>query len=125
MRPCIRNIDKFKRCGCPEKHWDRSTGEGCPAWKEYTIPGDEGRKPIIIKDCIDCLSEHWKFVSLKLLEGNQVSIESMRNGLCEQDNDGRIVPKANKGLLALAAAMVEENKAMKAIINGHNHIQVV
>ncbi len=55
-RPCIRGLKEFQKSGCPEKHWDGK--EGCPAWKEYTIPGGEGKPPVIMKDCIDMLSEY-------------------------------------------------------------------
>jgi hypothetical protein len=90
-RPCIRGLKEFRK-GCPEKHWDGNSG--CPAWKEYTVP-QEGGKPILIKDCIDCLSEHWQFEAVKLLEGNQQATESFRNGMCQTGPDGKTYPKPN------------------------------
>jgi len=27
--PCIRNLEKFKKVGCPKQQWDGE--EGCPA----------------------------------------------------------------------------------------------
>ncbi len=104
-RPCIRGLKEFKK-GCPEKYWDGKSG--CPAWKEYTIPGDNGQKPCVIKDCIDCLSEHWQFEALKLLEGNQKATESFRNGMCQTGPDGKDYPKPDPGTLSLLR-LVQEN----------------
>ena len=94
-RPCIRDLKPFKK-GCPEKCWDGNLG--CPAWKEYTIQS-EG-KPIIMKDCIDNLSERWQFEALRLLEGNQQATESFRNGMCEEVQ-GKVVPKIDRASLSL------------------------
>ncbi len=102
-RPCIRNLDRFKKTGCPEKYWDGNSG--CPAWKEYTIPGEDGQKPQVIKDCIDVLSEHWQFEALKLLEGNQRATESFRNGMCETGRDGKVYPKPDPATLALTTVL--------------------
>ncbi|WP_320040750.1 hypothetical protein [uncultured Desulfobacter sp.] len=124
IRPCIRGLKRFEKCGCPEKYFDPATGEGCPAWKEYTIPGAPDEMPNIIKDCIDCLSEHWRFESLKLLEGNQVATESLRNGICEEGPDGFVCPKPNRDVLALAAAINAENKTLKAFIQSHNIVGI-
>jgi hypothetical protein len=96
-RPCIRGLKEFKK-GCPEKYWDGKSG--CPAWKEYTVPQEDG-KPIIIKGCIDCLSEHWLFEAIRLLEGNQKATESFRNGMCETGQDGKVRPKPDAGVLSL------------------------
>jgi|FLOH01.1.fsa_nt_gi hypothetical protein len=111
-RPCIRGLSVFKK-GCPEKYWDGSGG--CPAWKEYTIPS-EGGKPIIIKDCIDVLKEHWQFESLKLLEGNQKATESFRNGMCEEV-DGRVYPKMDRAIISLMSIIQREQEDRKLILN--------
>ncbi|MCG8551841.1 MAG: hypothetical protein MI799_15670 [Desulfobacterales bacterium] len=126
IRPCIRGLRRFEKLGCPEKAWARETGEGCPAWKEYTIPGEEGKPPIVIKDCIDSLSEHWKFESLKLLEGNQVATESLRNGMCEQGPGGEVVPKLNRGLMSLAAAINNGNRLLSSdLINSRVNMATI
>lgn len=113
-RPCIRGLKEFKK-GCPEKAWNGS--DGCPAWKEYTIPQDDS-KPILIKDCIDCLQEHWQFESLKLLEGNQRATESFRNGMCEQAGDGQVYPKTTKALLQLAGVIDQFRQETRQIEHG-------
>jgi len=96
-RPCIRGLKEFKK-GCPEKCWDKLSG--CPAWKEYTVPGEHGKPPVILKDCIDNLSEHWQFEALRLLESNQQATETFRNGMCETVN-GKTVPKMDRASLSL------------------------
>jgi len=105
-RPCIRGLKAFKK-GCPEKAWNGS--DGCPAWKEYTIPQTDG-KPIILRDCIDGLSEHWRFEALKLLEGNQKATESFRNGMCESAPDGKVYPKMDRAVLGLVEILQTEQR---------------
>jgi len=107
--PCIRGLKDFQKKGCPGKHWDKATGEGCPAWKEYTQPGEPGKPPNIIKGCIDNLSEHWQFEALKMLEGNQRATESLRNGVCEEVN-GQIYPKMDRAVLNLVAMLQQEKE---------------
>lgn len=109
-RPCIRNLDCFKKTGCPEKAWDGQ--EGCPAWKEYIVPQEGDKPPTIIKDCIDILKEHWAFEALKLLEGNQQATESFRNGMCETGPDGRVYPKPDAGICSLLSII--ENATLKS-----------
>lgn len=99
-RPCIRGLKEFKK-GCPEKAWDGNSG--CPAWKEYTIPGQGGNAPFILKDCVDCTSEYWQIEALKLLEGNQVAIETFRNNMSTEGS-----PKPDPALMKIATLM--ENK---------------
>jgi hypothetical protein len=120
VRPCIRNLDRFKKTGCPEKYWDGHSG--CPAWKEYTIPGEDGQKPQVIKDCIDCLSEHWQFEALRLLEGNQRATESFRNGMCEQGPDGRVYPKADLAMISLLSSV--KNRAGRPHRHGDNGFMI-
>lgn len=106
-RPCIRGLERFRKTGCPEKYWDGNSG--CPAWKEYTIPGEGERKPQAIKDCIDVLKENWQFEALRLLEGNQRATESFRNGMCETASDGKVYPKADVGMMTLLS-IIEHQK---------------
>jgi len=114
VRPCIRGLQCFQKSGCPEKYWDKATGEGCPAWKEYTVPS-EATKPIIIKDCIDMLSEHWQFEALKLLEGNQRATESFRNGMCDVGPDNRVYPKSDMATLSLLNVFQEINGRISSV----------
>lgn len=112
-RPCIRGLREFKK-GCPEKYWDGS--EGCPAWREYAIPTvEKGKPPRIIKDCIDCLSEHWQFEALKGLEGNQKTSESFRNGMCENIN-GKIYPKVGRGILEVMKVMQKQQDDITMLV---------
>lgn len=108
--PCIRGLKRFEKPGCPEKWFDRATGEGCPAWKEYTIPGEDGKPPTILKGCIDTLSEYWQFEAIKMMEGNQIATESLRNGLCEEVN-GETRPKPDAATMALFGVLSNGNLA--------------
>ena len=105
-RPCIRDLKPFKK-GCPEKCWDGNSG--CPAWKEYTVPGEPGNPPVILKDCVDMLTEHWSFEALKLLEGNQQATETFRNGMCEVVN-GKTVPKMDRASLSLLNVIKQQRQ---------------
>lgn len=123
--PCTQGIKCFDKSGCPEKVFERASGEGCPAWKEYTIPADgEHVKPIILKGCAHLLKEHWAFEALKLIEGNQRATESLRNGMCEQDPNGHVVPKTNRDILALAAVINKEHQTLKAFIKSGNILEI-
>ena len=108
-RPCIRGLREFKK-GCPEKYWDGNSG--CPAWKEYTVTNDGG-KPIIIKDCIDMLTEHWSFEALKLLEGNQQATETFRNGMCETASDGKVYPKVDRAIVSLLGVIKNQRRQIE------------
>ena len=82
--PCIRNLDRFKRKGCPEKSWDGQ--EGCPCWIERVAITRGGEKSVI-KQCVDLwmFKLHWDMCGL--LEGNQQAVEGFRNAMCEPDPD--------------------------------------
>jgi hypothetical protein len=114
-RPCIRDLKPFKK-GCPEKCWDKVSG--CPAWKEYTVPGEAGKPPVILKDCIDNLSENWQFEALKLLEGNQQATETFRNGMCETVG-GKVVPKMDRAVLSLVSTIQRRKEDVQLLKNGH------
>lgn len=116
-RPCIRGLKVFKK-GCPEKFWDGK--EGCPAWKEYTIPQEGGNPPVVIKDCIDILSEFWQHEALKLLEGNQRATEHFRNDMCETGPDGKVYPKADIGTLTVVAKLNELQQPLESKLIGGN-----
>jgi len=120
-RPCVRGLKDFKKTGCPERCWDRATGEGCPAWKEYTIPTvEKGKPPIIRKDCIDIHQEHWQFESLKLLEGNQQATEGFRNDMCETGPDGKVYPKSDIRTVALITKLAEIQHPRESKLIGGN-----
>ena len=46
--PCIRNLEKFKKVGCPKKQWDGE--EGCPAWIELSVATKENPNKREIKN---------------------------------------------------------------------------
>ena len=119
-RPCIKGLKDFQKRGCPEKYWDKLTGEGCPAWKEYTVPAEQPDKPPrVIKDCVEMLSEYWHFEALKLLEGNQKATESFRNGMCEAGPDGQIYPKVDRGVLGLMSMLQRQKEDMELLDNNN------
>lgn len=97
--PCIRNLPSFKK-GCPEKGWDGN--EGCQCWVELSVP--KKSNPLekeIKKHCIDI----WMFIlqleSVGLLEGNQIAIETFRNGMTFASEDGKVYPRANPASIEL------------------------
>ncbi len=96
--PCIRNLDPFRKKGCPQKLWDGK--EGCPCWIEKVVPIKEGEKTII-KQCVDLwmFKLHWD--ANCLLEGNQQAVESFRNGMVEVDNNGKVQPKPDPATILL------------------------
>ena len=97
--PCIRNLTRFKK-GCPKKGWDGN--EGCSAWIEMTAPDpDNPMKKIIDKGCLDTMSFKIQYTQLQLLEGNQKAIESFRNGMVQEDENGKTAPKINPNIAAL------------------------
>ncbi len=90
--PCIRGLKVFKD-GCPQKMWDGE--EGCSAWVEMTYESDDpAQATIIIKACLDIVTFDLQLKAMKLLEGNQLATEGLKNGLCEVI-DGKTEPKPN------------------------------
>jgi len=76
--PCIRNIDKFKKTGCPQKSWDGE--EGCTAWVELSV-ATKGN-PLqheVKKQCIDLWSFEFAYAGLGTMEGIQAATEGGRN----------------------------------------------
>lgn len=76
--PCIRNLDKFKKKGCPEKRWDG--GDGCPCWIELAVAskGNPQQKEIK-KQCIDLWMYEFTWATLGTMEGVQIATEGNRN----------------------------------------------
>ena len=106
--PCLRNIDRFRKTGCPQKGWDGQ--EGCPAWIERTFPNEDPAKPpTIIKACMDLISFDYRLEMLRLLEGNQQATESFRNGMVE-NVDGKAYPKMDRATIALVNILEEERQ---------------
>ncbi len=105
--PCLRNIDRFRRSGCPQKTWDGT--EGCQAWVERTFPGEPGKNPTIVRLCMDIWSLDYQLEMLKLLEGNQQATESFRNGMCEEVA-GQVVPKMDRAVLRLAGILQRQKE---------------
>jgi len=98
--PCIRNLDVFKKTGCPQKCWDGE--EGCSAWIEMTVgTPDNPNKPLLKKMCIDLWQFDFSVSTLGVLEGNQRATESFRNGMVEVDSSGQMRPKADPAIMTL------------------------
>jgi hypothetical protein len=90
--PCIRNLDRFKKTGCPQKEFEN--GEGCSCWKELIVadrsnPLDKKTR----KMCIDLWMFEFSWAATGFLEGNQQAINKLHNGLVMQDENGKDVPK--------------------------------
>ena len=98
--PCIRNLDQFKKKGCPRKAWDGQ--EGCPCWIEMSV-AEKGNplKKEIKKQCLDLWLWEFQWAMLGLLEGNQQATESFRNSMVEVAGDGKAYPKSDRGTMAL------------------------
>jgi hypothetical protein len=112
--PCIRNIYKFRKSGCPQKCWDGE--EGCTAWLEQVYDTPDGHEPLVVKACMDLLSYDISLKMLRFLEGNQQATESLRNGLCEVNN-GKVEPKPDKMLQHMICLMTQSHNS-KLINNG-------
>ncbi len=122
LPPCIRNLSKFKK-GCPEKSWDGK--EGCTCWIEMTIPNEENPlKRDIGKHCIDMWMFILKRASLSLLEGNQIAIESFRNGMIFQTENGKSFPRANPASIELLK-IFEQMKNQVVIPNDANDKKLI
>jgi len=92
--PCLRDLYRYRKTGCPQTQWDGE--DGCMAWIESTFPNqDPTKSPIIVKACMDLINFDYQLEMLKLLEGNQQATELFRNGMCEEGADGKIYPKMN------------------------------
>lgn len=98
--PCIRNLERFKKSGCPQKIWDGQ--EGCPCWIEMPVANRENPlKKEIKRNCVDLWQFDFQWAMLGLLEGNQQATESFRNGMIETREDGKDYPKPDSGILLL------------------------
>ena len=98
--PCIRNLEKFRKSGCPEKQWDGE--EGCPAWIELsTATRENPNKREIKKQCLDKWLWDFNWAMLGLLEGNQQAVETFRNGMIQKTQDGQTVPKPDPAVVSL------------------------
>lgn len=107
--PCIRNIYRFRKSGCPECKWDGENG--CTAWIEqvYDSPNPDD-EPIIVKSCMDLISYDISLKMLKLLEGNQQATESFRNGMCEVVG-GKVEPKPDRGVVHLLGLLTQKHNS--------------
>lgn len=110
--PCIRNLERFKKSGCPQKIWDGK--EGCPCWIEMPVANRENpQKKEIRRNCIDLWQFDFQWAILGLLEGNQQAVESFRNGMIQTGIDGKDYPKsdpANLTLLNLFKGLMEKQE---------------
>lgn len=105
--PCIRDLYRFRKSGCPECKWDGE--EGCTAWVEQVYDNaDRTKEPIVVKACMDLISYDISLKMLRFLEGNQQATEELRNGLCEVV-DGRVEPKPDKGVVHLLCLLTQQH----------------
>lgn len=114
-RPCIRNLEKFKKNGCPQKEWDEETGEGCPYWREIETQTKGEQVPSLKKMCIDEWMFEFKITELGLIEGNQVALEEFRNGMIYRDENGRLNPKPDAGMIQLLNYLGKQIERKKII----------
>jgi len=125
--PCIRNLDPFRKKGCPQKIWS-ADGEGCPCWIEMDVASRENpQKREIKKDCIDLWQFSFQWAMLGLLEGNQRATESFRNGMVQPGEDGKDHPKPDPATVQLyklfdtmknEQRIILEHETKKQIIEG-------
>lgn len=105
-KPCIRNLDCFKKTGCPEKPWDGK--EGCPAWKELIV--STRANPLekeVRKQCMDEWLFEFAWAGLGISEGQQRVSEEIRNGLVSKADTGELIPKMNIVLQHMQQALIE------------------
>lgn len=113
--PCIRNLEPFKKSGCPQKKWDGE--EGCPMWKELTTTTRQDPVPQLRKMCIDVWMFDLKITELGLLEGNQQATESFRNGMLDTSDPSNLKPKPDNAMIALVNFLYEERNKRELIAN--------
>lgn len=111
-RPCTRNIRQFEKSGCPEKAWDGSSG--CPNWMEDSLPDPSNPiKKTIVKCCADVLNVIYTRHVLSLLEANVRTTEKLRNGLIDEDADGKTAPKTHPQVMGLFLGCQDQINEMK------------
>jgi len=121
MKPiCIRNLEKFKEKGCPERCWD---GEGgCPAWIEMIVSKrNNPEEKVLEKMCVDLWQHKFQWAMLGMLEGNQSAVESFRNAMCSPDpndpfNDNKAWPKPDPYTVRMVQILEDEKKNREAVI---------
>jgi len=115
MFPCIKNLESFKKKGCPQKIWDGK--EGCPCWIEMPVTNrGNPLKKEIRKQCIDLWMWEFQWAMLGLLEGNQQAVESFRNGMVEVGPDNKDRPKSDPGIIALIKLVEDAQNRQKTIL---------
>lgn len=101
--PCIRDLFRFRKKGCPQKSWDGD--DGCECWLKQAYDNEDPTKPpIIVEACMDKILFDIEMKKLRLLEGNQQATEKLRNGLCESVG-GKTIPKADPAVESLVCAL--------------------
>lgn len=64
---------------CPAKDCVLRTGESCLHWQAFRFPDPEDGQMVKQWDCSMNWATRMQYESLRLLEGNQAAVESMRN----------------------------------------------
>lgn len=111
--PCIRNLDPFRKKGCPQKSWKGN--EGCPCWIQETVPTKGGQKENI-GQCIDLWMFKMTWDQCGLLEGNQQATESFRNGMIQTDEKGQTHPKSDPAIVVLLGLLKNLQNKQEIII---------
>jgi hypothetical protein len=118
--PCVRNLERFKEKGCPEKCWDGE--EGCPAWIEMIVSKrNNPQEKVLEKMCVDFWQHKFQWALLGATEGVQGAVESHRNASCTPDpndpfNDNKAFPKPDPYTIKLVQILQEEKKSREAVI---------
>lgn len=110
--PCIRGLAAFKK-GCPQHAWNGE--DGCPAWIERDMDKKGGSEKIKVAECLDMFMARLAWGTNALLEGNQQSIESFRNGMVTTIN-GVAHPKPDPALAKIALAVFDFSNPALALI---------
>jgi len=118
--PCIRNLNRFVKKGCPQKFWDGK--EGCPCWIEMSI-SERGNplKKEVKKQCTDIWMWDFNWAMLGLLEGNQQAVESFRNGMVQKTKDGQTVPKPDPAVVSLLSFFNELKNKQQIIFESKTY----
>ena len=108
--PCIKNIDKFKKTGCPRKTFDFETGQGCYAWVGVGLNKLKNpQESEHIQGCVELVDSIITHRNYLKLDSIQASIDLLRNGLCMVTKEGTI-PRPNPAETSIAVIMDTMNK---------------
>lgn len=100
--PCIKNLNQFRKTGCPKKPFDFETGQGCYAWVIVGLNKLKNpQEPEHVQGCIevvDSIINHRNYLKLDSIHS---AIDLLRDGLCMNTKEGT-VPRPNPAETATA-----------------------